>query len=362
MRRWRVVQWATGGAGSLALRAMLARPEIEVVGVVVHSGAKQGVDAGQLAGLPATTGIRATRDAKSLLALEPDCVSYMAHGETRARECIDDFCQILDTGANVVTTSVPGLTYAPGFDGRARDRLERACQRGGSSLFCSGIEPGFAGDLLPLTLASLSEEIESIRTQELFTYARYPVAPTLFEVFGFGKPLDFKPPLALPGVLKSAWGPPVQMVAAGLGVELDGLREGFEVAPAERAFDVAAGRIEAGTIGAIRFETIGVVGGRDAIVIEHVNRMHESVAPWWPSASRDGVYRVIVEGRPKLSCELCVGDPDTFHEHGMIATAMRAVNAIPAVCEAPPGLVSALDLPLTTPQTALRRHWPKEPA
>ncbi len=355
MRRWRVVQWATGGAGSLALRALVERPEFELVGVLVHAEKKQGLDAGELAGLERRTGIRATRDAEALLALEPDCVSYMAHGETRARACLDDFCQILDSGANVVTTSVPGLVYAPGTDARSRERLERACQAGGSSLFCSGIEPGFAGDLLPLTLATLSQEIESIRTQELFSYADYPVATTLFEVFGFGKPLGFKPPLAQPGVIRSAWGPPIQMLAAGLGVELDAIRETFEVAPAERDLEVVAGRIEAGTIGALRFEAIGVVGGRDRIAIEHVNRMHASVAPEWPRAARDGVYRVQIEGRPRLCCELAVGNPEDFSLQGMLATAMRAVNAIPYVCEAAPGLVSALDLPLTAPQGALQR-------
>jgi hypothetical protein len=354
MRRWRVVQWATGTAGSIALRALIRRPEFELVGVLVHSAAKEGCDAAELAGIDGKSGIFATRDAKALLALEPDCVSYMAHGETRARQCIDDYCQILDSGANVVTTSVPGLIYGPGFDAKSRERLERACHGGGSSLFCSGIEPGFAGDLLPLTLASMSESIESIRTQELFSYADYPVPTTLFDVFGFGKPLDHKPPLAHPGVIRSAWGPPIQMLAAGLGVELEAIRETFEVAPAPRALDVAAGRIEAGTIGALRFETIGVVGGRDALVIEHVNRMHADVAPHWPSAARDGVYRVIIEGKPTLSCELAVGNPEDFSLQGMIATAMRAVNAIPYVCEAAPGLVSALELPLTAPQTALR--------
>ncbi len=355
MRRWRVVQWATGGAGSLALRALIDRPEFELIGVLVHSPAKQGVDAGELAGLGLPTGIRATRDAKALLALEPDCVSYMAHGETRARACIDDYCMVLDSGANVVTTSVPGLIYAPAFDVRARERLERACQSGGSSLFCSGIEPGFAGDLLPLTLATMSHEIESIRTQELFSYADYPVATTLFEVFGFGKPLGFEPPLSQPGVIRSAWGPPLQLLAAGLGFELEAIRESFAVAPAERAIEVAAGRIEAGTIGALRFEAIGVVGGRDVLVIEHVNRMHASVAPQWPRASRDGVYRVIIEGRPRLSCELAVGNPEDFSLQGMLATAMRAVNAIPYVCEAAPGLLSALELPITAPQSALHR-------
>jgi hypothetical protein len=91
------------------------------------------------------------------------------------------------------------------------------------------------------------------------------------------------------------------------------------------------------------------VDGRDAIVIEHVNRMAPDLAPEWPTSERDGTYRIVVEGEPGLECELRLGGPDNFSEQGMLATAMRVVNAIPAVCRSAPGLVSAVDLPLTLP-------------
>jgi hypothetical protein len=95
----------------------------------------------------------------------------------------------------------------------------------------------------------------------------------------------------------------------------------------------------AAALGAVRFETIGVIAGRDAIVIEHVNRMALDLAPTWPSAARDGTYRIVVEGEPGLQCELTVGTPESFSAQGMLATTMRIVNAIPAVCAAPPGLL-----------------------
>ena len=96
--------------------------------------------------------------------------------------------------------------------------------------------------------------------------------------------------------------------------------------------EVAAGVIEPGTVGAVRFETIGVVDGRDAIVIEHVNRMAPDLAPEWPTSERDGTDRIVGEGEPGLECELRLGGPDNFSEQGMLATAIRVVNAIPAVC------------------------------
>ncbi len=345
----RVIQWATGGVGALALHAILGRRDFELAGVLVNSAEKEGRDAGELAGL-APVGVKATRDTNAILAGDADCVCYAANGETRLAACVDEIARILASGKNVVTTSLPQLVHPAGLDARLRARLEEACRAGGTTAFASGIEPGFAGDLLPSVLCTMSEQIESIRTQELFTYTDYPVAATMFEVFGFGKPLGHKPILTLPGVQRAAWGPALELVAAALGVKVEAFRETYEAAPTPRPLEVAAGVIEAGTVGAVRFETIGVVNGRDAIVIEHVNRMALDLAPHWPSASRDGVYRVIVKGRPSLSCELSVGSPADFSVQGMIATAMRVVNAIPAVCAAPPGLVSALDLPLTLPR------------
>jgi hypothetical protein len=351
MQRLRVVQWSTGGVGALALRAIAARPDLELAGVWVHGAAKAGRDAGELAGT-GPLGVRATNDADALLALAPDCICYTAVGESRPSECIDDFCRMLAAGVNVVTTSVPGLVHPAAFEPLHVTRLEEACRKGGATLYASGIEPGFAGDQLVLLLATLTSRIRSVRTQEIFGYADYPVAFTMFEVFGFGKPPEQRSIMELPGIQAASWGPPVRMVADRLGAKLDGIRERYEKRITPRRLEVAAGVIEPGTVGAVRFETIGVVDGREAIVIEHVNRMAADLAPDWPTATRDGTYRIRFDGEPSLACELTLGRPSDFTAQGMIATALRVVNAIPYVCEAPPGLVSSAELPPTLPRHA----------
>lgn len=353
MSRLRVVQWSTGGVGKIAVRVIAERADLELAGVWVHDPAKIGRDAGELAGI-APLGLAATSDVDALLAGKPDCVCYTATGESRPAQCIDDFCRLLGAGISVVTTSIPGLVHPAAYDAKHVDRLEAACREGGAALYASGLEPGFAGDQLVLTLATLSNRIDSVRTQEIFSYADYPVAFTLFEVFGFGKPPEHRAIMEIPGIQTSSWGPPVRMVADRLGARLEGIRETYEKRVTDRRLEVAAGVIEAGTVGAVRFETIGVVDGRDAIVIEHVNRMADDVAPDWPTSSRDGTYRVVFEGDPGLTCELQMGRPEDFSDQGMIATAMRVVNAIPYVCAAPPGLVTSADLPPTLPHHAFR--------
>jgi hypothetical protein len=175
----------------------------------------------------------------------------------------------------------------------------------------------------------------------------------MLDVMGFGKPLDYEPMLALPGAQTSAWGPGINLIAAALGVQLDGIREEFDRVVTDRTLEVACGTIEAGTCGALRTQTIGVVDGRDAIVIEHVNRMARDLAPEWPNRERDGTYLIAIEGDPDIECSMAVGDPAAATAGAMVATAMRVVNAVPYVVDAPPGLLSALDLPLTIPHDAL---------
>jgi hypothetical protein len=348
-----VAVWGSGGVGTRAIQAIAARSDLALVGVWVHSPEKVGVDAGVLAG-GTPIGVRATNDADALIAAKPDCVCYAASGPRGDAAAVPDYVRLLEAGINVVTVSTAALVYPPAYDAANLERLASAAERGGASLYASGIEPGFAGDQLVLTLLTLSKTVRSVRVQEIFSYTDYPVAFVMREVFGFGKPLDHVPLLSRGGAQSATWGAPVRMIAAAMGVQLDSIRETYEKAATPRRLQVACGVIEAGSVGAVRFETIGVSGGRDAIVIEHVNRMAQGLAPDWPSARRDGTYRVVVEGEPSLQCELTVGTPETFSAEGMLATAMRVVNAIPAVCAAPPGLVSSLDLPLTLPQHAFQ--------
>jgi predicted short-subunit dehydrogenase-like oxidoreductase (DUF2520 family) len=102
--------------------------------------------------------------------------------------------------------------------------LEDAAHEGNSSLFVNGIDPGFANDLVPLALMGTCQSIEQVRCMEIVNYATYDSATVMFDVMGFGKPMDEIPMLLQPGVLSIGWGSVVRQIAAGLDVELDELR------------------------------------------------------------------------------------------------------------------------------------------
>ena len=184
---------------------------------------------------------------------------------------------------------------------------------------------------------------------EILNYATYNQPMIIFDVMGFGRSLDDVPMLLSPGILTTAWGSVVRQIAAGLDIELDGVEEWCERVPAPETFEVSAGTIEQGTQAAVRFEVRGMKDGRAAVVLEHVTRLRDDLAPDWPQPSGDGCYRIEITGEPIYTLDLQLMGTDGDHNTaGLKATAMRIVNAVPAVVEAAPGLVTALDLPLIT--------------
>lgn len=347
----RVIQWSTGNAGLRSLRIVLQHPELELVGLHAHSPAKLGKDAAELAGEgAAATGVIATGDVDALLSLAADCVIYMVQGETRPFEVVDELCQILESGTNVVSTSIVSLVYPPFAHPKLREPLEAACKSGGSTLFTSGIDPGFSGDLLPLAMLSLSDRVDSVRCFELMNYATYPDPDFTGEHFGFARPLSYEPPLLRPGALRWGWGGMVQMLADALEIELDEIRESHDRKVSDVAFDCAMGKVEPGMVDAVRFSLEGIVDGRVVVAAEHVNRLRDAAAPDWPSPppGRGSGYRVEIDGSPRMRCDFELRGPDGDNNTaGITASAARVINAIPAVVAAPPGMVSTLDLPHT---------------
>jgi 4-hydroxy-tetrahydrodipicolinate reductase len=350
-RRLRVIQWSTGNAGKRALRAILRHPELELVGVHAHSRDKIGRDAAELCGAGAPTGILATHDVEALLALEADCVCYTAQGETRIRETVDEFCRILASGKNLVNTAIVSLVYPKAASRKIVASLEQACARGGTTFFTSGFDPGWSGDVIPLALACCSERVDGIRVSELMDYSTYPDPGFTGVFFGFGRPLDYAAPLLQPGMIKGGWGGMVHLLADALGMRLDELREAHERLPAPDTFETAMGKIEKGTCAGVRFEVQGIVDGRPALVAAHVNRLRDDIGPDWDRLSGDkkSGYKIEVKGSPTFICEIePIGEDGDHNTAGILGTAMRVVNAIPAVCAAPPGVVSVLDLPIFT--------------
>ncbi|HZA11308.1 dihydrodipicolinate reductase [Mycobacterium sp.] len=353
--------WGPGSMGLIALRAVIDHPALQLVDVLVHRDAKAGRDAGELCGID-PVGVVATQDASAMLAGDADVVVYAAAANLRPLEAVADMAGLLRAGKDVVSCSVVPLVYPPALDAAVTDPLRDAALAGGASFFTTGIDSGFANDVLPLTLSGVSRNIEAIQVTEMFNYATYPDASAVYEILGFGKPPQAEAFAATPGVFTFGWGPVLHQLAAALGVQIDSIDEDVSRVATQFAFDTPTGHIAAGTVAAMRSTLTGFVEGKPTFVVDHVTRMHDDIAPDWPQpqisipprdlgyggASGRGVYRVEINGSPSIRCELELAE-DHDHDLGArMAGATRMVNAIPAVHAAPPGLLSAMDLPVIT--------------
>ncbi|MDT5127624.1 MAG: hypothetical protein QOG79_2684 [Mycobacterium sp.] len=347
----RVALIGTGNCGSLALRQLVNDARFDLTGVWVSSEAKVGKDAGELAGLDTSTGVAATNDLDAVLAAKPDCVVYCAMGDTRLAEAMADIRRILALGINVVG-SAPGVLQYPWqvVPDKYIDRVEEAAREGDSTIFITGVDPGFATDLLPFALAGTCQSIQQVRTMEIADYATYDGVTVMFDVMGFGKAIGDFPILFQPGVLSIAWGTAIRQLAAGLGVEVDVIKDSVEQEPAPEDFDVAAGHIAKGTVAALRFQIEGMVKGEPVIVVEHITRLRGDLRPDWAQpAQPGGSYRVEITGEPSYVVDICPTSRNGDHNYAAIlAAAGRIVNAIPDVLAAAPGIRTTLDLPLVT--------------
>ena len=181
----RVIQWATGSVGRHAIAAVHEHPDLELVGALVYSDAKAGRDVGELCGI-GPIGVTATKDPDEILAIDADCVLYMPQGEMNSMGALDDICRLLASGKNVVSTAVTGLIYPRSLGDKVVDKLETACAEGQSSFHATGIEPGWAAEVLPLTMSGLFQRIDSLLVQELMDYTTYDSADMLFDIMGIG--------------------------------------------------------------------------------------------------------------------------------------------------------------------------------
>jgi hypothetical protein len=347
---YRVIAWSTGNVGRHAIAGIDARPDLELVGLWVSNPEKVGRDAGELAGLGRILGVAATDDDDRLLALGADVIVHTAMADHRLNEALADLARMLRAGVNVVSSGPVFLQYPFAVvDQSMITPLQQAAADGGASLFVNGVDPGFANDALPLVLTGVSERIDELRVAEVLNYSTYNQPMVIFDIMGFGRPVSDIPMILQPGVLTMAWGSVVRQLAAGLDVELDSVEEWYERLPAPETFEIDSGTIERGTAAALHFEVRGIKAGRPVIVLEHVTRLRDDLAPEWPQPAGQGCYRVQLRGEPNYTLDLqLVGSDGDHNTAGLKATAMRLVNAVPAVVEGPPGLLTALDLPMIT--------------
>jgi 4-hydroxy-tetrahydrodipicolinate reductase len=335
-RPYRVVQWATGNIGTRSLRAVIEHPQMQLVGVHVHSAAKAGRDAGELCGL-APVGVKASNAIEDIVALRPDCVLYMQQGAN-----IDDLCRLLTAGINVVTTRVEFHDPAA-LDPAVRERIEDACRRGGASLHSTGASPGFITEAVPIVLLSLQRRLDGLTIDEYADVSSRNSPEMLFHVMGYGKPVAAFNEHML-AEIKKGFALSFQTLAKAISMPLDRVEVEGECAKTRNAVRIAAGVVEAGTVGALRVTVTGMRAGRPLMRMRLNWYCTRDIDQPWDL--RESGWRVLVEGDTPL--DVSIRYPVPIEQYAAMTpglTAHRAVNAVPVVCAAAPGIRTTPELP-----------------
>jgi 2,4-diaminopentanoate dehydrogenase len=348
-KTYRIVQWMTGDVGQVGVRHFAENPVYDLVAVLVHSEDKVGKDAGEIAGVD-PIGVTATDDVESIIATDADCVFY-----TPIIMDVDTVCRLLRSGKNVVTTS--GFFHpSPDFrdDG---ERIRAACQDGETSFHAGGIHPGYAGDILPLTLARVASRVDKVVVEEVVNVLTDAPLDHI-DWLGFGKEKDkFLSEPTILGFGKIFFAQSMYMIADGLGVTIDDVTSDLKAAVATEDIPHDLGSIPRGTVAAQHHEWTAWVDGRPLIVFhaKYTTCGPDTIDPAWDWGKTQ--YRIAIEGDPDTELILAgVEKTDGTMTHpGYDWTAMGAINAIPDVCDAPPGWINHFDLGLVKPRGLVRK-------
>ncbi|GAB34954.1 hypothetical protein [Gordonia otitidis] len=342
-RPLRVIQWATGNVGQASLRALIGNPAFDLVGVYVYSDDKEGRDVGELAGL-APAALRATHDREAILALDADAVVYNALGDTGdAEQCVDDICALLASGKNVVSTAVSTHIHPASMPPGVADRISAACAAGNASFHSSGVNPGFAFDILPVVVSTIGDRIDSIDITELVDMSGYDSASVVRDMIGMGLSPDTLAPMDfLTDVTWSPYYACIALLQQAFSVTFEDFAITCEKATTPVPVTLPWGTIDAGTVAARRIDIEGIVDGTRRLGYHMVWRVSDDVAPEWPSGAAH--YELSLQGDPRIDVRLDITSPSG--RGTSIATAMHAVNAVEPVCAAPPGIITRLDLGL----------------
>jgi 2,4-diaminopentanoate dehydrogenase len=340
-QRLRVVQWATGNVGGRALRETIRHPDLDLVGLVVYSDSKNGVDAGELCG-EGTTGVLATTDHEAAIALDADCAIYMPQAPD-----FDEVIAMLERGTNIVTTCGDFQAGGRPLGEERRERVLEACRRGGSSIYATGSSPGFITDAFPLAVLSMQRRVDRIEIEEYANVSERDSPFLLFELMGFGKPIGPSDELRA-SYLAGQFGPPLERLAEAAGRPVDEWTARGELAAARETTMLAAGELPAGTVGAQRTIISGFSDGHEIV---------RFTANWYCTLDLDPAWDLLPTGwrvkvRGDASMDVTIEFPVAVKDLGDFTpalTANRPVNAVPFVCAAEPGILTTEDLAPLTP-------------
>lgn len=338
MDKLRVIQWTTGNVGKLTTKAILDDPRLELVGLYAHSPDKAGIDAGQLCGR-SETGVKATNDSDALIGLGADVVVY-----TPFTGDVEEAVRLLEAGTNVISTNL--FFHVGGIRGEVKERLEAACRRGNSSLYITGINPGWINSVTT-ALTAVCRKVDQVAIYESADCATYE-SPGTWSYLGMGQKGATDEVMAAAKTWLVMFRDAVERVGEALGLSFEDVEFYCEYATAAERIDLGWFVMEQGTNAALRAGWKGKAGGRDAVIGQVTWYLTRKLAEGW--AIDDDEYHLVVTGEPGVDVRIRFDNPDRASDGSpwdpTWTTAMPTVNALFQIKAARPGVLTLQDMGL----------------
>jgi 4-hydroxy-tetrahydrodipicolinate reductase len=340
MGKLRVAQAYTGPVGSEIIRRLAGHPRMELVGVLVHSEEKAGRDSGEVAGA-APNGVHTTLLLDEIIALKPDGIIWSG-----SQFDVEAYARILSAGINLYTGI--GGYYLKGQPQEAE--LGAAAERGQSSFCAGGNIPGLISDILPLFLTGYTGKIRHIRAWQRNHMDHNPSAVQMQRGLGIGLPLGGNPfAEQLNAGFTATIAQPARLIADSLGVEFERLelvKLEHALAPRRVVLQPSGLVIEKGTVANVRWTWEGHASGRHYYTLSNEQTTILGLGDGWRETYDEPAYRVEITGDPSMALTLGWppgSDPAMSNYNLNVA---RAMNIMPRLIAARPGLLTPMDFPM----------------
>ncbi|HHW18350.1 MAG TPA: NADP-binding protein [Firmicutes bacterium] len=326
----KVLLWGLGAMGSGMASMLLDKKDVEIVAALARTPSKAGKDLGDIIG-KGTTGVKVTTDPDEAFKSKPDIV--LINTASFVKEVFPEIKTALEHDADVITIAEE-MSFPWAASKELSDEIDRIAKERGKTVLGTGINPGFVLDTLVIALTGICRDVKHIHAKRVNNLA--PFGPTVMRTQGVGTtPEEFKKGLKTGEIVGHVgFQQSARLIGRAVGWEIDEVVEEREpiITRVERKTKYA--HVMPGDVAGCRHTARAYSGGREVIFLEHPQQI-------CPEAEgiETGDY-ITIDGDPPVNLSIKPEIP------GGIGTIAIAVNMIPLVLAAPPGLLTMADLPV----------------
>ncbi|WP_455210295.1 2,4-diaminopentanoate dehydrogenase [Kaarinaea lacus] len=339
----RVLALGTGQMGSAIMRLVLQKAGLHLVGVYGRRPHRVGMDVGQALGLDKMLGIAISTDLDRLAEETRPDIAIQATCST-VTDALPEISTLLNYNVNVISIAEE-MAFPKESSPAIAEQLHWQAMKQGVSVLGTGINPGFVLDLLVITLSGVCADIQSITAKRINDLSVY--GPSVLTSQGVGMtPAAFRDGVSK-GTVIGHYGfkQSIHMIAKAVGWEIDEIQESLQPIVSNVPRSTPFITIEPGQVAGCEHSAVAYGNKRALITLIHPQQVQPQAEE---VATQDSIE---IKGTPDIKLS---GSPEI---PGGIATAAIAVNSIPRVLNAPPGLHTMADLPVPAAMLADARHF-----